>query len=39
LKQVKDVMKTGVAGMAIGRNIWQNERPLQITKKIQEIMW
>jgi len=39
LKQVSDIMKAGAAGLAVGRNIWQNPNPLQITKKIQEVIW
>ena len=39
LKQVEDIMHAGAAGMAIGRNIWQSERPLSIAKKIREIIW
>ncbi len=39
LKQVKDIMQTGAIGLAVGRNIWQNPNPLEITKKIQKIIW
>ncbi len=39
LKQVSDIMNAGAAGLAVGRNIWQNPNPLEITKKIQEIIW
>lgn len=39
LKQVSDIMKAGAIGLAVGRNIWQNPSPLQITKKIQEVVW
>ncbi|MCH8945636.1 MAG: fructose-bisphosphate aldolase [Nanoarchaeota archaeon] len=39
LRQIKDIMKTGAIGMAIGRNIWQNPKPLEIIKKIQKIIW
>lgn len=39
LKQIEEIMKTGAMGLAIGRNIWQNPNPLQITKQIQAIIW
>ena len=39
LKQVKEIMKTGAIGLAIGRNIWQNKEPLKITNKIKKIIW
>ena len=39
LKQISDIMKTGAVGLAVGRNIWQNPKPLEITRKIQKIIW
>jgi len=39
LKQVKDIMKAGASGIAVGRNVWQHEKPIEITKKIQKIVW
>ena len=39
LKQVSDIMKTGAIGLAIGRNVWQAKNPLEITRKIQKIIW
>lgn len=39
LQQVSDIMKAGAVGLAIGRNVWQNPNPLNITKKIQKIIW
>lgn len=39
LKQVKEIMNSGCIGLAIGRNIWQNKKPLEITKKIKKIIW
>ena len=39
LKQVREIMKAGCIGLAIGRNIWQNKDPLTITKKIKRIIW
>jgi len=39
LNDVKDIIKAGAIGLAIGRNIWQHPRPLEITKKIKNIIW
>ena len=39
LKQVKEIMQAGCIGLAIGRNIWQNKKPLYITKKIKKVIW
>ncbi len=39
LKQVSEIMSAGAIGLAVGRNAWQNNAPLEITKKIQKIIW
>ncbi|MBI2452121.1 fructose-bisphosphate aldolase [Candidatus Pacearchaeota archaeon] len=39
LKNAKDIMNSGAIGLAIGRNVWQNSKPLEITKKIRKIIW
>lgn len=39
LKEVRDIMRAGAIGLAIGRNIWQSPAPLEITRKIQKIIW
>lgn len=39
LKQIEEINESGCIGLAIGRNIWQNEKPLDITKKIRKIIW
>lgn len=39
LKQVKEIIEAGAIGLAIGRNIWQAEKPLEITRKIKKIIW
>ncbi len=38
LKEIKDIMNSGAIGMAIGRNVWQAQYPLDITKKIKKVM-
>jgi len=37
--QLKEIMKSGAVGMAIGRNVWQNEKPVEFTKKIKKVIW
>jgi len=39
LRQAKDYMYAGFAGMAVGRNVWQAEKPLEITKKLKQVIW
>jgi len=39
LKQVRDIMKTRAVGLAIGRNVWQHKKPLEITRKIKKIVF
>lgn len=39
LKQVKEIMDAGAIGLAVGRNVWQNKKPLEITRKIKKIIW
>jgi class I fructose-bisphosphate aldolase len=39
LIEIKNYMKAGFSGMAIGRNVWQNKNPLELTKKIKKVIW
>ncbi len=38
IAKVKEVLAAGGAGMAIGRNVWQNENPMKITKEITKVV-
>ncbi|MGV8152553.1 MAG: class I fructose-bisphosphate aldolase [Candidatus Nanoarchaeia archaeon] len=38
-KQVKEIMDSGCIGLAIGRNVWQAEKPQELTEKIKKIIW
>ncbi len=38
LQEAKDAVNAGAMGLAIGRNIWQNENPLYIAKKVRSII-
>lgn len=37
LKQIKETTDVGIAGHAIGRNIWKHDKPLSMTKAIRDI--
>ncbi len=39
LQRTYDVMKAGASGLAIGRNVWQHEKPLEITKALKKIIF
>lgn len=39
IEEVRGIMSTGAAGMAIGRNVWQDENPVEIAKKIAETVY
>ncbi len=39
LNEAKEAMQTGAIGYAIGRNIWQHERPFSITKALRSIIF
>jgi fructose-bisphosphate aldolase, class I len=39
LDQIKINQKAGAFGMAVGRNIWQHDQPLEISKKVHDIIW
>ncbi|MCX6769068.1 MAG: fructose-bisphosphate aldolase [Candidatus Micrarchaeota archaeon] len=38
LAKVKEVMAAGGAGLAVGRNVWQNDNPIKITEEIKKIV-
>lgn len=39
IQYARECMKTGAVGLAIGRNIWQHPKPLEITQKIRKIVF
>ncbi|EKD85691.1 MAG: Fructose-bisphosphate aldolase [uncultured bacterium] len=39
LETVQTAMSSGCIGMAVGRNIWQSENPLELTEKVKKIIW
>ncbi|MFZ5365891.1 MAG: class I fructose-bisphosphate aldolase [Patescibacteria group bacterium] len=38
-KMVSDVLKAGAVGFAVGRNVWQSRDPLEMSKRLAEIIW
>lgn len=39
LEVVQSVMRAGASGVAVGRNVWQHAKPLEITAKIKKIIF
>lgn len=39
LDMVQTVMHSGAIGMAVGRNVWQAENPMEVTEKVKKIIW
>lgn len=37
--RVRDVMAAGAAGIAVGRNVWQRENPLEISQKLYQVIF
>lgn len=38
-EEITGVMKAGAKGIAIGRNVWQDENPNEVSKKLAEIVY
>ncbi len=38
LRQVREVMDAGAAGVAVGRNVWQNRNPLKISEALRKVV-
>lgn len=39
LKMVEKTQKAGFDGIAVGRNVWQSDKPLEITKGLKEVIF
>jgi len=39
LKQVKGVIEAGATGLAVGRNVWQNNDPLAMAEKLRKLIF
>lgn len=39
LKHTREIMQAGAAGIAVGRNVWQAEKPLELAEKLRGIVF
>lgn len=39
IRQVRGVMQAGATGLAVGRNVWQNEDPLRIAAALKQVIF
>ena len=39
LKQAKDIMQASCMGLAVGRNVWQAKKPLEVARKLKRIVF
>jgi class I fructose-bisphosphate aldolase len=39
LAKTKKILAVGGIGLAVGRNVWQAQDPMEITKKIAQVIW
>ena len=39
LNEIRDAVKVGCTGIAIGRNVWQAKNPLEVAKKLERVIW
>ena len=39
LKEINEGIDVGITGIAIGRNIWQAEKPVSLAKKLRKVIW
>ena len=39
LKTTEEIINCGAVGWAVGRNIWQAKEPVELAKKIAEILY
>ena len=39
LHKVRDIMAGGSSGLAVGRNVWQNDNPMKMAEQIRKIIF
>ncbi|MCX6777681.1 MAG: fructose-bisphosphate aldolase [Candidatus Micrarchaeota archaeon] len=39
IEKAKDVMRAGGSGLAVGRNVWQSDKPLEVSKKLAKVVF
>ncbi len=39
LRQTRDILDVGAAGVAVGRNVWQSDDPDKVSKALEKIIF
>ena len=39
ISEAEEIMKAGAKGMAVGRNIWQDEDPSRVSKRLSDVVF
>jgi fructose-bisphosphate aldolase, class I len=39
LVRTKEILQAGAVGWAVGRNVWQNDNPVEFAKKVAEVLY
>lgn len=39
LVRTREILAAGGIGLAVGRNVWQSEKPLEVAEKIAQVVW
>lgn len=39
IEKAKEVMAAGAAGFAVGRNVWQSEKPMEISQRLKDVVF
>ncbi|VVB57721.1 Fructose-bisphosphate aldolase class 1 [uncultured archaeon] len=39
ISMAKDIISAGAAGFAVGRNVWQSEKGLDVAKQLHKVVW
>ncbi len=39
LKQIREIMNSGAIGLAVGRNVWQSKKPIELSNRIRKIIF
>jgi len=39
IEKAKEVMAAGAVGFAVGRNVWQSEKPMEITQRLKDVVF
>ncbi len=39
LRQAREIMNSGAIGLAVGRNVWQSKKPIELSNKLRKIIF